>query len=128
MSFSLEKEFRFEAAHRLVHHDGHCARLHGHSWRGRIICEGNRLYEEGPKRGMLIDYADMSAALRPVLETYLDHHFLNETLQTDSPTSEVIAAKLFFMLVQELPNLTAVVIEETCTSRCTFRPDQSSIV
>jgi 6-pyruvoyltetrahydropterin/6-carboxytetrahydropterin synthase len=34
------KEFRFEAAHRLPHHDGKCRRLHGrHSWVGRVYVE-----------------------------------------------------------------------------------------
>ncbi|NES98612.1 MAG: 6-carboxytetrahydropterin synthase QueD, partial [Desertifilum sp. SIO1I2] len=32
----IYKEFRFEAAHHLPHHDGKCRRLHGHSWVGRV--------------------------------------------------------------------------------------------
>ena len=50
--FRLEKEFSFEASHQLPLHDGKCARLHGHSWKGRIIIEGEELATTGPKSGM----------------------------------------------------------------------------
>ena len=39
--YQLTKEIRFEAAHRLPHHDGQCARLHGHSFKARIILKGD---------------------------------------------------------------------------------------
>lgn len=120
--FRLEKEFRFEASHQLPLHDGKCARLHGHSWVGRIVCEGLHLVGSGPKMGMLLDYNDMKAALAEVLENYLDHWHLNETLDLVHPTSEAIAFWLFTHLKPKLPLLTEVIIEETCTSRCVYRP------
>lgn len=119
--FRLEKQFRFEAAHRLPHHDGKCARLHGHSWVGRLVVEGQALHGAGPKVGMLVDYSDLSAAIAPVVEEFLDHHYLNETLGMESPTSELIAEWVFNRLKPQLPDLKAVVIEETCTARCEYR-------
>lgn len=120
----LEKEFRFEAAHKLVHHDGKCARLHGHSFVGRVVVVGGTLHEDGPKRGMLVDYAELSAAIKPLVDDVLDHYYLNETLEMDSPTSEMIAKWLHGKLSQRL-GITlnvgmSVVIEETCTSKCTY--------
>lgn len=123
--FRLEKEFRFEASHQLPCHDGKCARLHGHSWRGRIVCEGPNLLTDGPKTGMLMDYSDMKKALEPYIEEFLDHHHLNETLwpfKIHTPTSEEIARWLFNQLRPVLPLLVAVRIEETCTSACTYSP------
>lgn len=120
--YRLEKDFRFEAAHRLPQHDGKCARLHGHSWRGTLMLEDTLLQVGGPKDGMLVDFGDVSAALAPVLDAVLDHHDLNVTTGLSSPTSENLAAYLFFTLKPALPMLVAVRIEETCTSRCEFRP------
>lgn len=120
--WKLEKEFSFEAAHRLPHHDGACKRLHGHSFKGRLVCEGLALETQGSKQGMLVDFADMKAVMKPLLENFLDHHFLNETLNLESPTAEEIARWIYDRLKTKMPPLTAVIIDETCTSRCEYRP------
>jgi 6-pyruvoyltetrahydropterin/6-carboxytetrahydropterin synthase len=118
--WQLEKEFLFEAAHMLPNHDGKCARLHGHSWKGRVVIQGDGLYINGPKQGMVMDYSDISAKIKPMNEKYLDHHYLNETLGLSAPTSEEVARWVYNHLKQELPELHQVIIEETCTSRCTY--------
>jgi 6-pyruvoyltetrahydropterin/6-carboxytetrahydropterin synthase len=118
--FRLEKRFAFEAAHRLDHHDGKCARLHGHSFVAVVRVKGPSLHASGPKTGMLLDYGDISAAVKPIVDEFLDHHFLNETLGMDSPTSERIAEWLYGRLLPVLPGLNAVTICETCTSEATF--------
>ena len=120
MPFTLTKEFKFEAAHVLLGHDGKCARLHGHSWVGEVVLEGDKLVQDGPKAGMLADFGDVSAALEPLVDDYLDHHFLNETLATDRPTSEFVAEWVYNRLRGKLPGLSAVVIRETCTSSCRY--------
>ena len=84
--FTLTKEIRFEAAHKLPHHDGQCARLHGHSFKARIVCQSEKLISEGPKRGMVLDFKTISEAVKPILDEKLDHHYLNETLPMESPT------------------------------------------
>jgi len=120
--FVLRKSFSFEAAHRLVHHDGKCARLHGHSWKLTVELRGKELYDGGPKRSMLIDYGDITAIVKPFLDSFLDHHYLNETLQTDSPTSEFVAQWLHGQLKGRFPIkfLLAITIKETCTSSCRY--------
>ena len=120
--WQLYKEFRFEAAHRLPHHDGKCARLHGHSWVCRVYIQGDRLIETGPKQGMLMDFGDIKAYMKPLLDEYLDHYYLNETLAMESPTSEAIAQWIYQQLAAaKLPGLLAVEVLETCTSGCTYR-------
>ena len=120
--FELKKSFMFEAAHRLDHHDGKCQRLHGHSWKLTVVVRSQDLHTDGPKQGMAMDYYDIGAAVRPILESHLDHWYLNETLETDTPTSEYLASWLFYRLAPSLPGLYAVTINETCTSECTFCP------
>lgn len=119
MNWTLEKDFTFEASHRLPGHDGKCVRLHGHSWKGTVIVRGGTLHEEGPKKGMLVDYGDIKAAINPIVEGYLDHWHLNDTVSVN-PTSENIARWVYKQLVGRLPGLAAVRIEETCTSRATY--------
>ena len=120
-TFSLKKRFTFEAAHFLPHHDGKCKRLHGHSWVGWVEVQGNELRDSGPESGMVLDFGHLSCAVKPMVESFLDHHLLNETLGLESPTSEAIARWVFDHLrVGGLP-ITAVTIEETCTSVCTYR-------
>ena len=122
MSFILEKEFKFEAAHQLPQHDGKCRRLHGHSWKGRVVVEGTHLIASGPKTGMVMDYSDIKAALDPLVEGHLDHYYLNDSTGLENPTSENLALWVFTMLRDKIPGLVAVVIDETCTSRCTYSP------
>lgn len=121
--WKLEKEFRFEAAHQLPNHLGKCRRLHGHSWVARIVVEADELRAGGSSAGMVMDFATIKDAMEPILEEKLDHHFLNETLPMPNPTSEEIARWLFERLEHVLPGLAAVIIEETCTCRCEYRPN-----
>jgi 6-pyruvoyltetrahydropterin/6-carboxytetrahydropterin synthase len=122
MTWRLEKEFKFEASHQLPHHHGKCQRLHGHSWVGRLVCEGDKLHATGSEQGMLVDYGEMKNAIQPLVEKHLDHWHLNESLPHANPTSEEIARWIFDRVKPRLPQLTAVIIEETCTSRCEYRP------
>lgn len=128
--FRLVKQFRFEASHMLPEHDGKCSRLHGHSWVGSIICEGPILHVDGPKAGMLIDYADLSAIVKPIVEERLDHFHLNDSLGLKNPTSEAIAVWIWKAVYKAASEemrkiLYGVIIEETCTSRCEYYPRES---
>lgn len=120
MPYILEKTFRFEASHRLPHHDGKCQRLHGHSWVGKVVVQGDMLVSDGPKSGMLIDFGDISTALQPLVNMFLDHWHLNETTGLDSPTSENLARWIYQRLKPVLVGLTVVRIEETCTSAAEY--------
>lgn len=115
------KEFRFEAAHHLPHHDGKCRRLHGHSWVGRVYVKSQELIAEGSKQGMVMDYGDIKQYLQPLLDNFLDHYYLNETTGLENPTSEAIAKWIYEQLeIVGLPGLDAVEIQETCTSGCRY--------
>jgi 6-pyruvoyltetrahydropterin/6-carboxytetrahydropterin synthase len=119
----IYKEFTFEAAHRLPFHDGKCSRLHGHSWIARVYVKGNSLIEEGAKQGMIMDYGDIKKYMKPLLNDYLDHYYLNETTGLENPTSEALAKWIYEKLASvNLPGLYAVEIKETCTSGCQYMP------
>jgi 6-pyruvoyltetrahydropterin/6-carboxytetrahydropterin synthase len=118
----LFKEFTFEAAHRLpnVAADHKCARLHGHSYRVTIHVTG----DVDPESGMVTDFANITAAFKPISEQYLDHYFLNEIEGLENPTSENLARWIWARLSPSLPKLSAVQVRETCTSGVIYRGDQ----
>jgi len=116
-TWTIYKEFRFEAAHRLPHHDGKCARLHGHSWVGRVDVSSHSLATEGSQQGMVMDFGEIKGYLKPLVDNFLDHYYLNESLGMESPTSEEVARWVFEQLEKAgMPGLVAVEIQETCTS------------
>lgn len=118
--WTLAKEFKFEASHQLPHHDGKCARLHGHSWKGVVYVKSDILQTKGSKAGMVIDYADITKAIKPLVENYLDHWHLNDTLGIENPTSEKVAQWIFRQLKSTGFPVSAVSISETCTSECVY--------
>lgn len=120
MKLELRKTFQFEAAHLLPHlpADHKCRRLHGHSFKAEVVVEG----ECDAKLGWVMDYADISAAFRPLWEQ-LDHRYLNEVPGLENPTSENVAVWIWEHLKPALPQLTAVVVAETCTAQCVYRGD-----
>jgi 6-pyruvoyltetrahydropterin/6-carboxytetrahydropterin synthase len=118
MNVTLRKSFQFEAAHLLprLPAEHKCRRLHGHSFKVELAVSGPC----DPNLGWLIDYADISAAFRPLWEQ-LDHRYLNEVPGLENPTSEQIALWIWDRLLPRLPLLSEVVVAETCTAQCVFR-------
>jgi 6-pyruvoyltetrahydropterin/6-carboxytetrahydropterin synthase len=118
MNVELRKTFAFEAAHLLpLLPDTHkCRRLHGHSFSVEVVVAG----ECDAKLGWLIDYAEISAAFKPLWEQ-IDHRFLNEVPGLENPTSENIARWIWDRLKPRMPLLSEVVVAETCTARCVYR-------
>jgi 6-pyruvoyltetrahydropterin/6-carboxytetrahydropterin synthase len=115
----LFKEFMFEAAHRLpgVPPDHRCARLHGHSYRVIIHVSG----EVDEESGMVIDFADVKAAFKPIIDSHLDHYYLNEVDGLENPTSENLARWIWQRLSPQLPQLSMIEVRETCTSGVRYR-------
>ncbi len=116
----IYKTFHFEAAHRLPHvPEGHkCARLHGHSFRVDIHVKG----EPDGRLGWIMDFADIKKAFKPVYDR-LDHHYLNEIPGLENPTSELLCRWIWAELKPRLPELSRIVIHETCTSGCVYEGD-----
>jgi 6-pyruvoyltetrahydropterin/6-carboxytetrahydropterin synthase len=114
----LVRTFTFEAAHRLQNApEGHkCARLHGHSFRIEVVCEG----EIDEHAGWLVDFADIKRAFDPVLER-LDHYYLNEIEGLENPTAENLARWIWTRVKPKLRFLSQITVAETCTSRCEYK-------
>jgi 6-pyruvoyltetrahydropterin/6-carboxytetrahydropterin synthase len=107
------KAFTLESAHRLPNVPaGHkCERLHGHSFRVEIHVSG----AVDPQLGWVMDFADVKAAFDPLFRQ-LDHNYLNDVPGLENPTSENLARWIWEKLEPSLPQLSAVLVHETCTS------------
>ena len=49
---TISKDIKFDCAHMLSNYEGKCANLHGHTYHGTVILEG----DINPDTGMLLDY------------------------------------------------------------------------
>lgn len=87
MKVRIAKTFDFDAAHWLpnVNAEHKCSRLHGHTYRVEVICEG-----VPDKRGMVIDYGEIAEAWKGV-DALLDHRLLNDVEGLSNPTTEILA-------------------------------------
>jgi 6-pyruvoyltetrahydropterin/6-carboxytetrahydropterin synthase len=122
MTWTISKQFSFEAAHKLPAHVGKCGRLHGHSYKLTVHVSSARLIQSGSSSGMVQDFGDISQAVKPLLEAKLDHWYLNESTGLENPTSEVLAAWIYEQLAPQLAGISAIGINETCTSGCVYTP------
>lgn len=118
--YEIQKTFRFEAGHQLAHHDGKCREPHGHSYILTVTLRSEKLIASGPKTNMVMDFGDINSVVKPLIESHLDHKWLNKTLSSDSTTAEYIARWIFEYLESKLPALYSVTVHETATSSATY--------
>lgn len=123
MKTTVFKEFTFDSAHSLPHlpRTHKCSRLHGHTYHVRIEVTG----EVGPL-GIVVDYADIAKAWGPMHST-LDHTFLNDIPGLEISTSENLARWIYDRMLPVLPDLSAVIVRETCTAGAEVRGDGGEV-
>ena len=117
-STEIFTEIRFEAAHYLPGAPvGHkCRRLHGHSFRVRVVLAGT----PDETAGWVEDFGVVKERIEPI-RRQLDHYCLNEIEGLENPTAENLAAWLWPKLKSVLPALSEVEVFETCRSGCRYR-------
>ena len=89
--YSLSVKRHFDSAHKLSGYDGKCNRLHGHSFIVEATVEGDLLNSIN----MIIDFSLLKKGMDSIIEEYLDHYYLNETLQEENPTAEYLAKWIY---------------------------------
>jgi len=115
----IYKEFLFEAAHFLPSApQGHPnSRIHGHSFRARIVIDG----EPGAETGYVFHFDDLAAAMAEAHDA-LDHRFLNEIEGLEAPTLERISIWLWNRLENRVPGLAEIhVSRDSCLEGCIYR-------
>jgi 6-pyruvoyltetrahydropterin/6-carboxytetrahydropterin synthase len=109
----IRKTFRFEAAHVLPFHPGKCARVHGHSYVLEVAVRGP-LQQDGPARGMIVDFDEIKRVVRSHVIDALDHQSLNDFIE--NPTAEHIVHWIWKRLDSSLAGLDELVLWETTNS------------
>lgn len=121
----IYKDFTFEAAHFLPSAaPGHPnARLHGHSFRARIVIEG----EPNADTGYIFHFEELEAALADT-EDALDHRLLNEVDGLAAPTLERIAQWIWNRLANRVPGLAEVQVHrDSCREGCFYSGPASHV-
>ena len=114
----LTKDFTFDAAHNLINYHGKCERLHGHTYKLRVIVEGTPDSE-----GMIIDFIELKALVKERILSRLDHSYINEIIS--QPSAENIALWIWDELEESVRrencSLYEIHVWETADSRVILR-------
>lgn len=100
MSFSIRREFRFEAAHRLPCHEGKCNAVHGHSYRLEVEVGGVPQAGDSSEAGMIMDFGNLKTIINRCVIDRLDHAMLNDFV--GNPTAEELLAWMVPTLIEEI--------------------------
>ena len=91
----ISKDFKFDAAHNLVHYHGKCEKLHGHTYRLRVVLEGHPDSE-----GMIIDFIELKQIVKDRVISRLDHAYINDIIP--QPSAENIAVWIWGELAESV--------------------------
>ncbi len=119
LTFEIEKDFQFEAAHYFGHADANdlFKKIHGHSFNGTVRIEGNAQEEKGWIRDLWKIDQIITAEIAP-----LDHTVLNEIEGLEQPALEQIALWIFDRLEPKLPGLSCVEVgRPSCGERARIK-------
>ena len=119
LTFEIEKDFQFEAAHYFGHDDANdlFKKVHGHSFAGTVRIEGDAQEE----KGWIRDLWKIDQVVKEVVGP-LDHSLLNEVDGLEQPALEQIAKWIFDRLEPRLPGLACVEVRRpSCGERARVR-------
>jgi len=108
----VTKAFSFDAAHQLPWHQGKCRHLHGHTYRLEVTVAGPI-----NENGIVLDFDDLSAAVKRTVIERFDHGFLNDHFP--NPTAELLAIEFAKLLEADGLNVRKLRLWETPTSSAT---------
>ncbi len=100
----LSRTFHFDAAHKVINYDGKCENLHGHTYFLKITISGTL-----KRNGMVLDFSILKKETNKLIETYLDHKYLNDLFE--NPTTENIAIFIFDNLNKKFKKYRCEVME-----------------
>ena len=89
----LTRDFHFDAAHYLPHHEGKCANVHGHRWELKVYVKGRV-----GRDGMLMDFQLLKGIVENRVIKYLDHSTLNSLVS--NPTAENLCEWIWNRLIK----------------------------
>ncbi len=76
--YYLKTSAYFDSAHFLSGYSGKCSNIHGHRWKLEVMLKSRNIQASGDKRGMLMDFSDVKAAVRRLAGSF-DHALIYES-------------------------------------------------
>jgi 6-pyruvoyltetrahydropterin/6-carboxytetrahydropterin synthase len=98
--YILTTKAKFDSAHFLKGYDGKCANLHGHRWTVSVDVGSETLQEEGPFRGMVVDFGKLKDDLKEETDK-MDHALIVETGSLKPETVEAMESENFRLVCFE---------------------------
>ncbi|CAK0750842.1 6-pyruvoyltetrahydropterin/6-carboxytetrahydropterin synthase [Gammaproteobacteria bacterium] len=134
--YTIITRIKYEYAHRLIHHQGKCRNIHGHSGEATIELIADALNNDG----FVMDFGDIKTHLKKWMNECWDHAYLaneNDPLLpglrdsgmkiftfSAEPSAEVMAQYLFEkvskMDLRSGVKVARVTIQETCTGLAVY--------
>ena len=107
----LYKRYTMHAARRLekLPESHPCSELHGHTFYITLTVKGNL----NPSNDFVIDYFDMDTIFKVHIMDKADHKYLNDILDSNNPSNELLAVWIWDNLIKELPGLHKVEVGES---------------
>jgi 6-pyruvoyltetrahydropterin/6-carboxytetrahydropterin synthase len=94
--YILKTKSEFDSAHFLRDYNGRCANIHGHRWVVAIEVGSETVLEEGPNRGMVVDFGKLKDDLKEETAK-LDHTFIIEKGSIKDTTKAALEDEGFSM-------------------------------
>jgi len=113
----ITREFKFEAAHKLLRYDGPCENLHGHSYVLHVSIEG-----EVDKNGFVMDFGELKIIVENHVISKLDHGYLNKKIK--QPTAENIVIWIWERLIEAKFPVCELKLWETSGGFVTYRGER----
>ena len=122
---ALTKSFTFDAAHHLHLYEGKCKNLHGHTYRLELTVSGHV-----NEIGIVIDFDELKSMYKDVIESRMDHRYLNAVLPPMNTTAENMIVWMWEELDRALQKdvyqdqgirLEEISLFETPTSKATLK-------
>jgi 6-pyruvoyltetrahydropterin/6-carboxytetrahydropterin synthase len=116
--FTITKEFHFSASHELkkLPEDHQCFRLHGHNYIVKVELESGELNEHD----FVQDYGELYK-IKKYIDEKFDHRHLNEVMNNDNPTAELIAKFFYDKFIDQYPKIVAIHVSETPKTWAIYR-------
>lgn len=135
---TIFRDFEFDAAHRLLKHEGSCSNIHGHRYKIRVKVGG-----EQDEMGRVIDFGKLKSVVGMWIDQFWDHGLIVQSDDSDlleflaerslkyyimpnAPTAENMAKHFFDKIRESLKKhdveLLSVTVWETPSCSAVYAP------
>lgn len=95
--YTIKTKSEFDSAHFLKDYNGRCANIHGHRWYITVEVGSEDIIQDGPHRGMVVDFGTLKDDLREETGRF-DHTLLIEKGSLRDTTIRAMEEEGFSMI------------------------------